>query len=280
MGLFSREQRARGTATDPPVGSPGITLASALDLDGCLRALGRTLLGFRAPEYTRLPTLTEASWAWDGEPGQAPATVVICADRAGDYVLVALWPDSGGCRIGLVPLDCGQQTGGQQAGGQQAGGQQAAGQQAAGQQAAGPESSMVTPWRLHDPSLSGPTDDLGAGLIRLVPPVLPPGWVAEIVSAGGFRPTRRNTQMAARAAGRLFLGRAGLFIEHREPRRFLRRHSRRQPVNEAALQEIIDDLARTNPGALPYLQWLPVRTRAVMLEHVQNPDTFWGDLDR
>lgn len=258
MGLFSRDQRLPGIAAEPPVPGPGLTLTSALDQDGCLRALGRTLLTFRVPEYTHLPTFTEASWAWNGEPGQAPQKVLICADRAGDYVLVALWPDPRGCRIGLVPLGGDHQPGEL-------------------------ECSMLAAWRLGDLSLSMPAAGLAAGLIRLVPPVLPSGWVAEIVSSAGYRPTRRNIQIAARAAGSLFLGRAELFIEHREPRaarRFVRRHSRRQPMSEAALQEIIDDLARTDPGLLPHLQWLPVRARALMLEHVQDRDTFWGDLDR
>ncbi len=76
-------------------------------MGACGRSPG-TQPSFRVPEYTHLPTLTEASWAWNGEPGHAPETVLICADRARDYVLVALWPDSRG-RIGLVPL------GGQQA---------------------------------------------------------------------------------------------------------------------------------------------------------------------
>ena len=258
MGLFSSEQRLPGIAAEPPAPGRGLTLTSALDEDGCLRALGRTLLTFRVPEYTHLPTFTEASWAWHGEPGQAPRKVLICADRAGDYVLVALWPDPRGCRIGLVPL----------------GGDQRSGEL---------ECSVLVAWRLRDLSLSRPAAGLAAGLIRLVPPVLPSGWVAEIVSAAGYPPTRRNIQIAARAAGSLFLGRAELFTEHREPRaarRFVRRHSRRQPMNEAALQEIIDDLAGTDPGVVPYLQWLPVRARALMLEHVQDRGTFWGDLDR
>ena len=257
MGLFSREQCRPGAAAQARVPGPGLALTSALDQDGCLRALGRTLLSFRVPEYTHLPPFTQASWAWNGEPGQAPEMLLICVDRAGDYVLVALWPDSRGCRIGLLPLGA--------------------------DQAAGLECSLLTAWRQRDISLSRPTGDLAAGLITLVPPVLPSGWVAEIVSAAGYRPTRRNTQIAARAAGSLFLGRAELFIEHRKPRaarRFVRRHSRRQPTNEAALQEIIDDLARLDPGVLPHLQWLPVRTRAMMLELVQDRDTFWGDLDR
>ena len=257
MDLFSREQCRPGAAAQARVPGPGIALTSALDLDGCLRALGRTLLSFRVPEYTHLPPFTQASWAWNGEPGQAPEMLLICVDRAGDYVLVALWPDSRGCRIGLLPLGA--------------------------DQAGGLECSLLTAWRQRDISLSRPTGDLAAGLITLIPPVLPPGWVAEIVSAAGYRPTRRNTQIAARAAGSLFLGRAELFIEHRKPRaarRFVRRHSRRQPTNEAALQEIIDDLARLDPGVLPYLQWLPVRTRAMMLELVQDRGTFWGDLDR
>ena len=262
MILFSREHHRPEADADPPVSGPGLVLTSALDLDGCLRALGRTLLGFRVPEYTHLPPFTEASWAWNGERGQAPQTVIICTDRAGDYVLVAFWPDSAGCRIGLAPLSGGR---------------------AAGQQAGEPEWPMATAWRLRDISLSRPAGVLAAGMIRLVPPVLPPGWVAEILSAAGYRPTRRNTRIAARAAGSLFLGRAELFIGPRKPRaarRFVRRHSRRQPRKEAALQEIIDDLARNDPGVLPYLQWLPVRARAMMLEHVQEPGTFWDDLDR
>ena len=273
MGLFSRAQRLPETAADPPVTGPGLVLTSALDLGGCLQALGRTLLGFRVPEYTHLPPFTEASWAWDGEREHAPETVIICTDRAGDHVLVAFWPESGGCRIGVVPLSGDQQPGGDQPGDLQPG----------ELQPGEPERAMVAAWRQHDISLSGPVGVLAAGMIRLVPPVLPAGWVAEIVSAAGYRPTRRNTQIAARAAGSLFLGRAELLIGHREPRaarRFARRHSRRQPMNDKALQEIIDDLARSDPGVLPHLQWLPVRARAMMLEHVRDPGTFWGDLDR
>jgi hypothetical protein len=60
----------------------------------------------------------------------------------------------------------------------------------------------------------------------------------------------------------------------------VRRHSPRQPANDADLQQISDDLARSDPGSLPYLQWLPVRTRALLLELSQDPSSFWGDLDR
>ena len=112
MDLFSREQRRPGAAAQARVPGPGLALTSALDQDGCLRALGRTLLSFRVPEYTHLPTFTQASWAWNGEPGQAPEMLLICADRAGDYVLVALWPDSRGCRIGLLPLGADQRQAG------------------------------------------------------------------------------------------------------------------------------------------------------------------------
>ncbi len=259
MGLFIRGPRPPGAAAEPLVLGPGLIVTSALDLDGCLRALGWTLLSFRVPEYAHLPTFTTASWAWGGDPGQAPETVIICADRPGDHVLVALWPASGGSRIGVVPLS------------------------GEGQQAAELESSMLAPWRQHDASLSRRAGDLGAGLIRLVPPILPAGYAEEIVSAAGYRRTRRNTQMVMRTAASMFLGRAPLFIEHRQPRaarRFVRRHLLRQPMSEAALQEIIDGLARSNRMLLPYLQWLPVRTRALMLELSQDRGSFWADLDR
>ena len=145
------------------------------------------------------------------------------------------------------------------------------------------ESALLAAWRQRDSSLSRTAGDLGAGLLRLVPPVLPAGYAQEIVAAAGYRPTRRNTQIVMRTAGSLFLGRAQLIIEQREPRaarRFVRRHPLGLPVNEAALQEILDELARSDPGLLPYLQWLPVRTRALMLEFSQDPNSFWGDLER
>ncbi|MGI8447093.1 MAG: hypothetical protein ACR2MP_07950 [Streptosporangiaceae bacterium] len=224
-----------------------------------MRALDRTLLSFRVPEYTHLPTFTKVAWAWNGEPALAPAIVVICADLPGDYVLVALWPGASGSRIGLVPLS------------------------GEDQQAGDMESAMLAAWRQHDSSLSRTASDLGAGLLRLVPPILPAGYAEEIVAAAGYRPTRRNAQIITRTAGSLFLGRAQLFIEQREPRaarRFVRRHPLRPPLNEAALQQIIDELARSDPGLLPYIQWLPVRTRAMMLELSLDADSFWGDLER
>ena len=259
MGLFTREQRPPGSAAETSVLGPGLTVTSALDPDGCLRALDRTLLSFRVPEYTHLPTFTKASWAWTGEPALAPAIVVICADLPGDHLLVALWPDGGGTRIGLVPL----------------GGED--------QQAGDMESAMLAAWRQRDSSLARMAGDLGAGLLRLVAPLLPAGYAEEIVAAAGYRPTRPNTQIITRIARGLLLGWTQLFIDQREPRaarRFVRRHSLRQPVNDADLQQIIDDLARVDPGLLPYLQWLPVRTRALMLEFSQDPNSFWGDLDR
>ena len=144
------------------------------------------------------------------------------------------------------------------------------------------EDAMLAAWRQRDPSLSRP-GRLGPGWS---------GWsrrsclqadAEEIVAAAGYPRTRQNIQIITRTAGSLFLGRADLLIEPERPgpvRRFVRRHARRQPVNEAALQRIIDDLGRADPTLLPYLQWLPVRTRAVMLEHIQDSETFWGDLDR
>ena len=60
----------------------------------------------------------------------------------------------------------------------------------------------------------------------------------------------------------------------------MRRHPLPEPMNPVVLQEIIDDLARWNAQLLPYLQWMPMRTRAIMLERCQDHGTFWGELDR
>ena len=259
MSLFTREQRPPVAAEEPGRPAAGISVTSALDPDGCLRVLGQTLLSFRVPEYTHLPSFTSVGWAWAGGSAPAPETVIICADRTGDDVLVALWPARRRVPDRAVPAHRRGRAGGP-----------------AGQLDAGP-------WRRHDTSLSGTPAGLEAGLIRLAPPVLAAGYAEEIVSAAGYRASRRNTQVVMRTAGSLFLARAQQFIEHREPRmarRFVRHHPLPQPMSAATLQEIVNDLARWNPGVLPYLQWMPVRTRAIMLERCQDRETFWGGLDR
>lgn len=260
MSLFTRERRPSRTAADPVTLGPGLTVTSALDPEGCLRALDQALLSFRVPEFTHLPSFTAAGWIWTAEPAEAPApgTVIICADRTGDDVLVALWPGPRGARIGLFPVRGGEE------------------------QVDRLHRSLLADWRLCDTSLSVAPGGLDAGLIGLAPPVLAGGYADEILSAAGYRCTQRNTQVVMRAAGSLFLARAQQFVAHRKPRaarRFVRRNALPQPVSAAALQQIIDDLARWDPGMLPHVQWMPMRARAIMLERSQDRETFWGDLD-
>ena len=259
MGLFAKDQRAAETAADPPGPGPGLIVTSELDPDECLRALDRTLLSFRIPEYTRLPTFTAVSWTWAGEPAQAPATVIICADFPGEHVLVALWPDAGGSRIGLIPLS-GDEL-----------------------QEAGLENAMLAAWRQRDPSLSRPAWPSG-GRAGQAGPAGPACWLR-----GGDRGSGRVPAHPAEHPdhhpdrGQPVPGPGGPV--HRagatRPGRAVHPAALTAPADEeAALQQILDDLARADPALLPYLQWLPVRTRAVMLEYIQDSGTFWSDLDR
>jgi hypothetical protein len=260
VSLFTRERRPPRTAADLVTLGPGLTVTSALDLEGALRALDQTLLSFRVPEFAHLPTFTSTGWIWKAEPAEAPApeTVIICSDQTGDDVLVALWPGPSGSRIGLFPVRGGDE------------------------QAARLHRSMLAAWRLCDTSLSVPPGGVAAGMIGLAPPALAGGYADEVLSAAGCRVTQRNTQNVMRAAGSLFLARAQQLIAHRKlraARRFVRRHALSQPVSAVALQQIIDDLARWDSAMLPRVQWIPARARAIMLERCQDRDTFWADLD-
>jgi hypothetical protein len=260
VSLFTRERRPPRTAADLVTLGPGLTVTSALDLEGALRALDQTLLSFRVPEFAHLPTFTSTGWIWKAEPAEAPApeTVIICSDQTGDDVLVALWPGPTGSRIGLFPVRGGEE------------------------QPARLHRSMLAAWRLCDTSLSVPPGGVAAGMIGLAPPALAGGYAEEVLSAAGCRVTQRNTQNVMRAAGSLFLARAQQLIAHRKlraARRFVRRHALSQPVSAVALQQIIDDLARWDSAMLPHVQWIPARARAIMLERCQDRDTFWADLD-
>ena len=180
-----------------PLG-PGLRVTSSLDADGCLRALGQTLLSFRVPEYTHLPSFTHVGWTWRADPDLPPEVVIICADRTGDDVVVALWPGRGGCRIGLFPL----------------GGEASpAGPLDADGLAPRDTTLSGTSALSGAPRLSGASGGFGAGLISLGPPVLPAGYAEEMVASAGYRGSQRNTQIVLRTAGSLFLARAQQFIE-------------------------------------------------------------------
>jgi hypothetical protein len=81
----------------------------------------------------------------------------------------------------------------------------------------------------------------------------------------------------------MFLIKAHEFISAKNPRaaeRFIDDHSWSPGAGIGQSQSVLNDLAAWNHSVLPYMQDLPARCRAIMLEAAAEGGTFWADLDR
>lgn len=245
MGLFGKSERATSMAGHGiPALRSGLQLTSALDVQSSLRSLDRALLGFRPAKYRYLPSLVPPGWEWRGQDIPAPTTVVSFYDRADHPVLAAFWPMAQGTVIGLFRL--GSSEG----------------------RVDDLPASIVSDWKSQDPSLisAGLFDP---GLIALAPPVLPADFLDEILTTYGFSPTPKNLAAVADLILQMFVMKASEFIGSTDRRAadiFIEEHVPRGTISLALLQAALDDLARWSFAVLPYMQDLPWRVRAIVLD--------------
>lgn len=242
MGLFSRRPAGQSTPQrqKPVVMGSGRKLRSDLGVQDCADLLVRLLAGYSEPRYEHLPPAVPAGHIWLGS-GPEPAVALCCNDDRGEFLLVVLWGSEGGTEIGMFPLGAGDDR---------------------------LTLPMIGHWKGQDRSLSS-TGSFPHGSIALQPPVLPPDFLEGTLSGAGF-PVDRSTMAAARSRiVQMFLIKAQEFIGSQDQRlaaRFVEEH-RLTPMNAEALpQLILNDLGAWNPGVLPYIQELPYRVRAILLE--------------
>jgi len=245
MGLFSKGGPAAQTAERrvPALGS-GLHLTSALSVQSSLSVLDRALRNFRPPKYTQLPSFVYPGWEWRGQGIPAPTTAVSFNDRLGRFVLAALWPAGAGTVIGVFRLGTEEER------------------------LRELHESIVNDWRSQDPSLS-PAGLFDSGLIALAPPVLPANFLDEILLTYGFSPTPNNLAALAELLSEMFVSKASDFIGTQDrvtADRFIREHRPRGVISLAFLQATLNDVAQWNSQVLPYIQELPMRCRAIILD--------------
>ncbi len=254
MALFKKGAPASsGGAT---LGS-GRRLHSSNDLAGCLEVLEGVLRSYRPPPYVSMRSLTPAGWAWAGPPGDPPPSAVYtCTDEAEDVVYAAFWPEAAGTTIALIPLGSGDDR----------------------------LSTMplIGHWKQRDASLSS-TGTVPPGVITPRPPSIPPEYIDELLSAAGFPATPSNRDAAEEKVCEMLSAKAYQFLESTAPgeaERFVDAHRWSPGASDILPQRIVDDLAARVPAVLPYIQDLPLRIRALLLEAVTAPTSFWSTLDR
>jgi hypothetical protein len=244
----------------PPLGS-GRRLTTSQNVVQCISLLESLLATYRTPKYQHLPPYAFPRWAWHG-PSAAPTTVVACDDQAEDFMLIAIWPAGTGSELGVFPLGSGDDR---------------------------LESlPLIDDWAARDATLRS-AGTYGPGLISLAPPQVTRGFTEELLTIAGYPHTPHNLARATRQLAIMFLVKAQELISAQDPRaaqRFARRHAadkffgaRPASPPEDYLNWILTDLASWNPGFLPYIQELPVRLRAIMLNSLGKAP-FWNELQQ
>lgn len=251
MGLL-RSRKQRTATVVPPLGT-GRRLRSGLDIEACLGIVEDVLRGYGPPRYAHLPLLVDTGSRWLGT-GAEPARVMSCEDSRQEFLAIAFWRDHGGTISGIFPLGGGDER---------------------------LSLPIIGHWKMRDGSLTS-IGRFDAGQLALRPPVLPNGYFSDILDLAGFPATAENMDILRRQVASMFLIKAQQFIASKDARAaelFATEHRWSAAEGESMPQVILDDLGNWNPGFLPYMQDLPYRVRAILLEDLSDSG-FWGRLRR
>lgn len=258
MGLFSpRRTREPAAAGSPPMGS-GRKLRTALSLPDALGNLEALLGTYRTPKYRAMPAFHRAGYRWLASDVTEPDAVVSFSDNRDEFMLATFWAGDGATEWGLFPLGGGDDR--------------------------LVELPLIGNWKMRDRTLSS-AGTLPAGMIVLAPPVITEGYLDELLHAGGAAATPRNRAELGLQLAQMLLIKAQEFISSKDPAaasRFVDRHRLAGQSPERLMQGILDDLAAAYFGTLPYIQDLPDRFAALLLEPGPDgdPAPIWSRLER
>jgi hypothetical protein len=246
-----------GTRTGPSSGmlpsgaariGPGRRMRTELDPDGCEELLEEILSTYRERRYVHLPHHVDCGHEWLGE-GPPPDRAVCFTDGQDKWLLLTVRRQGSGSELGLFRLG--------------------------GDERETPP--VIGHWKMRDQSLLS-IGSIPAGSVAITAPRIPADLAEDLVRSAGYPLTAANVAAAATMLEQQFLLKAHQFINSQEPGyadEFVARH------RSTGLQEIVRDLAAWNTIVLPYVQDLPWRIRALMLEPAtmgQSP--FWRDMDQ
>jgi hypothetical protein len=200
------------------------------------------LLSYRSPKYKNLPAYVYPGWSWNAHDEAPPATVVSFKDSNDDFLLAAFWPADGATEFGLFPLGSGDDR--------------------------LEDMPMADDWEAKDTSLSS-IGVVPGGKITLCPPLLAERYLDDLLTTAGLPATPANVHAVGLKVGELFLIKAFQFISSQDQRasdRFGEGHRFRGGPLLPFCQSVLDDLAAYDFSFLPYVQELPMRVRALLLE--------------
>ncbi|MFC5947937.1 hypothetical protein ACFQH9_06585 [Pseudonocardia lutea] len=214
----------------------GLRLRAGVALPDCLDNL-RRLIPDRQPG---VPKLLPARAYWRGA-GRAPDATVTFVDDEGRFVVATLWAEDGRTEIGLFPLTSGPDR-------------------------------LAIPLIGHYAATFGSLSSLGtfqAGVVELAPPQITEDLLYSIVDEAGVPATPGNMGAVAGHVRDMVLEQGHQFIFGQDPagaQSFVEGH------RGASADAIVHELACWDPGVIPYIQDLPYRIQAILLERSPEGD--------
>lgn len=261
MGIFSKSKSPQTAGNRAPAGTgamgSGRRLRSALPPQQCAQLLQEIFEGYKPRKYPQLPRLVPTGIQWTAQEG-TPSLALSGADQADDFLLFTFAVVPGGTQAGLFPLGSGD---------------------------ARLTLPVVGHWKMRDNSLSS-TGTWPAGTVRLTPPPVTEQLVDSTLTAAGYPVTPANRQRLAAMMFDMFLVKCFEFIRSQSgegvANRFIDTQRRNADWNSPAapLRAALQALAEWNSGVLPYIQDLPYRVHALLLEGAEAGDGIWKDMDR
>lgn len=260
MGLFTKS-KAPQVGNPAPAGTAamgsGRRLRSSLAPQQCAEILEEIFEGYKPRKYPELPRLVPTGIQWTAREGM-PVLAISGSDQGDDFLLFTFAAAPGGTQAGLFPLGSGD---------------------------ARLTLPVVGHWKTRDNSLSS-TGTWPGATVWLTPPPISDQLVDSTLIAAGYPVTLANRQRLAVMMFDMFLtkcwefirgqsgeGVAGRFVDAQ--RRAADWSSLTWPIH-AALQA----LAEWNTGVLPYIQDLPYRVHALLMETAKARAGVWADMDR
>ena len=257
MRLLPGTKRQRLGATAGPgtmlLGS-GWCLYSSCRPEECIEILQQVFDSYRPRRHRDVPPLVPAGIEWT--PAKAQPAFALCGyDDSDDFLLFTFTDAGGGTDASIFPLGSWQ---------------------------ARLTPSVVGHWQHRDSSLSS-IGTWGPGAVRLTPPPIGDVLVDETLQAAGHPLTPGNRAILAEQFTMLFLVKGQEFVGIREgargAQRFVESYKKRADRTSLTgpLRSALQLLAEWEPGMLPYVQDLPLRTRAILFERMDD-DGFLPDL--
>lgn len=255
MGFFNRAATHQPRPAQVFLDS-GRRLCSTRTLTDCLASFEDMLLSYRLPQSSYRSAYVVPGWRWNNPQEKPPETVISFADSTDNMLFAAFWPGPSSTECGLFPLGVGNDR----------------------------LSSLpiIGHWKQRDSSLTS-IGVLPGRQLSLIAPPLPEKFVGEILTTAGFPPTQANIEIIGSMISSMFLVKSQEFISSHDRRtadRFVQSHQYDGGTFEAYCQNILNDLVSWNSGVIPYIQDLPMRVRAIVLEASHVPGSLWEQLEQ